>query len=179
MYSSRWEYKRTYRNQIILDELSIFSLTLLVRAFVQLWATHKCACINSLDWNINNYACYLYINRRNSLCRYHEFKTKDFTLVYFCLSVSFQFVTQDNLNFWGRMEHYFRDVFKILTVTALILFYIGLILRFSHADTEANFAAARFVYWIFFTGFKIFVCLIKFEKTSRFFISTLRDKNNL
>ncbi|CAF2070799.1 unnamed protein product [Rotaria magnacalcarata] len=55
------------------------------------------------------------------------------------------FVTQDSLSFSGRMEHYFRDQFKLLTVISLILFYVGLILRFSNTSTEQNFVAARIV----------------------------------
>ncbi|CAF3783975.1 unnamed protein product [Rotaria socialis] len=55
------------------------------------------------------------------------------------------FITQDSLSFFGRIEHYFRDQFKVLTVISLTLFYIGLILRFANASTEANFVAARIV----------------------------------
>ncbi|CAF4647243.1 unnamed protein product [Rotaria sp. Silwood1] len=55
------------------------------------------------------------------------------------------FFTQDNLTFSGKLKHSFRDFFKSLTTLAIILFYIGLILRFTHADSEEKFVVARVI----------------------------------
>ena len=50
------------------------------------------------------------------------------------------------MSWGGRIENYFRDLFKPMTLIAFILFYIGLIVRFTDADTEEDFTAARCVY---------------------------------
>ncbi|CAF1229932.1 unnamed protein product [Rotaria sordida] len=55
------------------------------------------------------------------------------------------FLAQDNLTFPGKVKSYFRNSFKPMTILALTLFYIGLILRFAHADSEDEFVAARVV----------------------------------
>ncbi|CAF2356539.1 unnamed protein product [Rotaria sp. Silwood2] len=55
------------------------------------------------------------------------------------------FFTQDSITVPGKLKSYFRDFFKPMTVLALILFYIGLILRFANASSEEKFIAARFV----------------------------------
>ncbi|CAF1087204.1 unnamed protein product [Adineta ricciae] len=45
------------------------------------------------------------------------------------------FLVQDNLTLIGKSKNYFRDLFKLMTLLAFILFYIGLILRFVHRDS--------------------------------------------
>ncbi|CAF4602126.1 unnamed protein product [Rotaria sp. Silwood1] len=55
------------------------------------------------------------------------------------------FFTQDSLTFEGKLESYRRDYFKPMTILAIILFYIGLILRFANAGSEDKFMAARIV----------------------------------
>jgi hypothetical protein len=39
---------------------------------------------------------------------------------------------------------YFPNLFKLMTLFGFILFYIGLILRFTYASTETEFVAARY-----------------------------------
>ncbi|CAF3967063.1 unnamed protein product, partial [Adineta steineri] len=58
------------------------------------------------------------------------------------------FVSQDSITVSGKIESYFRDLFKIMTLIGFVLFYIGLILRFTHADDESEFVAARVVWAI-------------------------------
>ncbi|CAF4917950.1 unnamed protein product [Rotaria sp. Silwood1] len=55
------------------------------------------------------------------------------------------FFTQDNVSFLGKAKTYFGNHFKQMTVIAIILFYIGLILRYTQANSEDNFGAARIV----------------------------------
>ncbi|CAF1525888.1 unnamed protein product, partial [Adineta steineri] len=52
------------------------------------------------------------------------------------------FVSQDSITIPGKCKSYFRDLFKIMTLIGFILFYVGLILRFTHADDENEFVAA-------------------------------------
>jgi hypothetical protein len=61
---------------------------------------------------------------------------------------SFKFSSQDSLTFYGKLKSYFRDVFKSMTLIAFILFYVGLIVRFTNGSSEEDFIAARFVYFI-------------------------------
>ncbi|CAF1094081.1 unnamed protein product [Adineta steineri] len=58
------------------------------------------------------------------------------------------FASQDSIRLSGKFKSYFRDLFKIMTLIGFILFYIGLILRFTHADDENEFVAARVVWAI-------------------------------
>ncbi|CAF4055197.1 unnamed protein product, partial [Adineta steineri] len=58
------------------------------------------------------------------------------------------FVSQDSITLSGKFECYFRDLFKIMTLIGFILFYTGLILRFTHADDESEFVAARVIWAI-------------------------------
>ncbi|CAF1416982.1 unnamed protein product [Adineta steineri] len=58
------------------------------------------------------------------------------------------FASQDSITVSGKIESYFRDLFKIMTLIGFILFYIGLILRFTHADDENEFVAARVIWAI-------------------------------
>jgi hypothetical protein len=44
---------------------------------------------------------------------------------------------------------YFQNLFKIMTLTGFILFYVGLILRFTYASTDDQFVAARYDFAIF------------------------------
>ncbi len=78
-----------------------------------------------------------YVSIEYSECRYFLF----------ILSL-LQFCTQDNLTFSGRLQSYFRDRFKTMTLVAFILFYVGLIVRFTYASSEEDFIAARFVSFI-------------------------------
>ncbi|CAF3768859.1 unnamed protein product [Rotaria sordida] len=55
------------------------------------------------------------------------------------------FFTQDSITISGKIKSYCRDLFKPLTMIAFILFYIGLILRFVHANSKEDFVAARIV----------------------------------
>ncbi|CAF1153213.1 unnamed protein product [Rotaria sordida] len=55
------------------------------------------------------------------------------------------FFTQDSITNFGKFKSYCRDLFKPLTMIAFILFYIGLILRFGHANSKEDFIAARIV----------------------------------
>ncbi|CAF3724742.1 unnamed protein product [Rotaria sordida] len=55
------------------------------------------------------------------------------------------FFIQDNLTIYGKLKHYFNDPFKSMTTLAFILFYLGLILRFTYADTEEKFMVARII----------------------------------
>ncbi|CAF3178228.1 unnamed protein product [Rotaria socialis] len=55
------------------------------------------------------------------------------------------FLTQDSLKLIGQAKSNFRDFFKSLTTIGFILFYIGLILRFTNAGSEEDFIAARVV----------------------------------
>ncbi|CAF3190132.1 unnamed protein product [Rotaria socialis] len=55
------------------------------------------------------------------------------------------FVSLDNLSFPGKCFNYFRNLFKIMTIVGFILFYVGLVLRFTHATTDEEFFAARIV----------------------------------
>ncbi|CAF3948648.1 unnamed protein product, partial [Rotaria sp. Silwood2] len=55
------------------------------------------------------------------------------------------FSSLDNLSFPGKFISYFRNLFKIMTILGFVLFYIGLVLRFTHANTDDQFTAARVV----------------------------------
>ncbi|CAF1177771.1 unnamed protein product [Rotaria sp. Silwood1] len=55
------------------------------------------------------------------------------------------FACLDNLSLAGKCISYFRNRFKIMTIVGVSLFYIGLILRFTHASTDDEFTAARVV----------------------------------
>ncbi|CAF1432957.1 unnamed protein product, partial [Adineta steineri] len=74
------------------------------------------------------------------------------------------FSSQDNITLSGKFKSYFRDLFKIMTLIGFILFYIGLILRFTHADDENEFVAARVIWaidvelwWLRFLAFIIVI----------------------
>ncbi|CAF1184605.1 unnamed protein product [Adineta steineri] len=58
------------------------------------------------------------------------------------------FFSLDSITLLGKFKSYFRDLFKIMTLIGFVLFYIGLILRFTHADDESEFVAARVVWAI-------------------------------
>ncbi|CAF1449983.1 unnamed protein product [Adineta steineri] len=58
------------------------------------------------------------------------------------------FFSLDSITLSGKFKSYFRDLFKIMTLIGFILFFIGLILRFTHADDENEFVAARVVWAI-------------------------------
>ena len=75
---------------------------------------------------------------------------------------SFQFVSQDNITFYGKLRNYSRDMFRQMTLIAFILFYIGLILRFRMASSEDNFIAARFVSLI--RRFLVFIKLLIYSE---------------
>ncbi|CAF4129196.1 unnamed protein product, partial [Rotaria sordida] len=55
------------------------------------------------------------------------------------------FCTQDNLGFLGKTITYFTNYFKLMTLLAIILFYIGLIVRFTRVNSEDSFRAARII----------------------------------
>ncbi|CAF4051819.1 unnamed protein product, partial [Rotaria sordida] len=55
------------------------------------------------------------------------------------------FACLDNLSLPGKCFSYFRNLFKILTISGFVLFYIGLILRFTRANTDDQFIAARVI----------------------------------
>lgn len=74
------------------------------------------------------------------------------------------FASLESLTIKGKIKHYFRDIFKWGNFLALLLFYIGLFLRFLHADNEDEFIAARVVmaldielWWLGFLGFVIVI----------------------
>jgi len=69
------------------------------------------------------------------------------------------------LSWLGRIKNYFSQSFKPMIVLAFILFYIGLIVRFTDADSQVDFTAARFVYLDFFKLNKIL--LIIFHLSSK------------
>jgi hypothetical protein len=75
-----------------------------------------------------------YVSIRYSECTYSLF-----------IFPSFKFYSQDNLTFYGKLKSYFRDLFKLMTLIAFILFYVGLIVRFTNGSSEEDFIAARFV----------------------------------
>ncbi|CAF1116563.1 unnamed protein product, partial [Adineta steineri] len=58
------------------------------------------------------------------------------------------FFSLDSITLSGKFKSYFRDLFKIMTLIGFILFYVGLILRFTHADDENEFVAARVIWAI-------------------------------
>ena len=43
----------------------------------------------------------------------------------------------------GKTKHYFRQLFKQMSAVGFVLFYIGLILRFTRTRDEVDFTAAR------------------------------------
>ncbi|CAF1276333.1 unnamed protein product [Rotaria magnacalcarata] len=55
------------------------------------------------------------------------------------------FVSMDNLSFPGKCFNYFRNLFKIMAIVGFILFYVGLVLRFTYTTTDEEFFAARIV----------------------------------
>ncbi|CAF3973574.1 unnamed protein product, partial [Rotaria sordida] len=55
------------------------------------------------------------------------------------------FACLDNLSLPGKCFSYFRNLFKMLTISGFVLFYIGLILRFTRANTDDQFIAARVI----------------------------------
>ncbi|CAF4870469.1 unnamed protein product [Rotaria sp. Silwood1] len=55
------------------------------------------------------------------------------------------FFSLDNLSLPGKFISYFRNLFKMMNIVGFILFYIGLILRFTRANTDEQFIAARVI----------------------------------
>ncbi|CAF0878333.1 unnamed protein product [Adineta steineri] len=56
------------------------------------------------------------------------------------------FASLDSRKLSGKFKSYFGNLFKIMTLVGFVLFYIGLILRFTHAGDEYEFVSARVVW---------------------------------
>ena len=73
------------------------------------------------------------------------FDFQNLTLWSLLWALSFQISSQDSLRFFGKCWDYFRDLLKLIRFSAIVLFYIGMIVRFTNINTENDFVAARFV----------------------------------
>ncbi|CAF4117301.1 unnamed protein product [Rotaria sp. Silwood2] len=58
-----------------------------------------------------------------------------------------QFFSQDHRSIIGKLTNYFvnNQFFNLIHVTSYLLFYIGLILRFTNTDSDESFSAAKIV----------------------------------
>ncbi|CAF0816739.1 unnamed protein product [Adineta ricciae] len=55
------------------------------------------------------------------------------------------FFSQDSLSWLGKLTNYFGSFLKLMTLLSFLLFYIGLILRFTSSDSEQDFVSARVI----------------------------------
>ena len=54
-----------------------------------------------------------------------------------------QFASLEMVTLWGKIQTYFHQIFKQMSTVGFVLFYVGLILRFTMTRDEVDFTAAR------------------------------------